>query len=213
MEIHKGQERKEERESEGCIVNVRIAAGFAKQGLALSSVVQSAPCVPCSTAMAERNDFEETRRRIAADRARLQAIAKKNSEKAKERMRLKQEAAEAADKANSAAQRAAKAVGVVLPKAKELTIKAPTRPPPRVPSGTRGGTSSAAASRTLTPPSRRTMSPSSSFASSSYSFCTKVSVGYTTDGEVTLGRTCVSIWRLPRSRCCKGEMKWWYEAG
>ena len=97
------------------MINVCIAAGFAQKDPALSSVAQLVPSAPCCIAMAERNDPEETCRCIAAERIHLQAIAKRNEEKATERMRLKQESAEAAKKAKGAANRAAKAAGVVFP--------------------------------------------------------------------------------------------------
>ena len=141
------------------MINVRIAAGFSQKDSCLSSVLQSAPSSLFCTAMADRNSPEEASRRLAAERERLQAIARRNEEKAKERMRLKQEAVAAAEQAKGAAERAAKAAGVAFPKGEDICIKAPTRPPPGVSPGKRGGTSPAAASRRPTPPPKRAISP------------------------------------------------------
>ena len=134
-------------------------AFFFQKDSCLSSVLQSAPSSLCCIAMADRNSPEETGRRLAAERERLQALARRNEDKAKGRMRLKQEAAAAAEQAKGAAERAAKVAGVTFPKIEDIRIKAPTRPPPGVSPGKRGGTSPAAASRRPTPPPKRAMSP------------------------------------------------------
>ena len=106
-------------------------------------VVPASPCIlsiPSSVAMAERNDPEETRRRIAAERVRLQEIGRRNSEAAKERMRLKPEVVAAAERAESEAKKAVAAAGIVFPNLEDMVIKAPSRPP-LVPPKSKGGTS------------------------------------------------------------------------
>ena len=146
-------------DSEGCMIHVCIAAGLSQKDSCLSSVLPSAPSSLCCIAMADRSSPEETSRRLAAERERPQAFARRNEEKAKERMRLKLEAAAAAEQAKAAAERAAKAAAVAFPMSEDIRIKAPTRPPPGVSPGRRGGTSPAAASRRPTPPPKRAMSP------------------------------------------------------
>ena len=81
------------------MVNVSIAASCAQKDPAVSPASPCVASVDVGSAMANRNDPEETRRRIAAERIRLQAVAKKNEEAARERMRVKQEAAAAAEAA------------------------------------------------------------------------------------------------------------------
>ena len=64
----------------------------------LSSFKGPLSCV----AMADRNSLEQTNLRLAAERERLQAIARRNEAAAKERMRAKHEAVSAAAAAEQA---------------------------------------------------------------------------------------------------------------
>ena len=121
----------------------------------LSSFQGPLSCV----AMADRNSPAI---RLAAERERLRAIARRNEAAAKERMRTKQEAssaAVAAEKAKGAAERAAKAAGMAFPKIEELVIKPITRPPPGVSPGKRRGTSPAAIPQQAMPVTGRALSP------------------------------------------------------
>ena len=124
----------------------------------LSSFKGPLSCV----AMADRNSLEQTTLRLAAERERLQAIARRNEAAAKERMRAKHEAvsaAAAAEQAKGAAERAAKAAGTAFPKIEELVIKPITRPPPGVSPGKRRGTSPSAIPQKAMPVTGRAMSP------------------------------------------------------
>ena len=128
------------------MVNVSIAASCAQKDPAVSPASPCVASVDVGSAMANRNDPEETRRSIAAERIRLQAVAKKN-----ELRRPRQQHGQ-----RTRRKRAAKAAGVAYPKLEEMIIKSPTRPPPKA----KGGVSSAASSRTPTPPQRpRVASP------------------------------------------------------
>ena len=141
------------------MINVRIAAVFAQKE-SLPSPSLSPPQGPLScVAMADRNSPAI---RLAAERERLRAIARRNEAAAKERMRTKQEAssaAVAAEKAKGAAERAAKAAGMAFPKIEELVIKPITRPPPGVSPGKRRGTSPAAIPQQAMPVTGRALSP------------------------------------------------------
>ena len=67
------------------MINVSIAASFAPKVFAVVLALHGFFSDTCCIAMAERNDPEETRRRVEAERVRLQAIAKRNTEAAKEK--------------------------------------------------------------------------------------------------------------------------------
>ena len=151
--------RGKRRDSESCMINVCIAVGLSQKASCLSLALPSVHGSLCCIAMADRSSFEETSRRLAAERERLQAIARRNEEKAKERMRLKQEAASAAEQAKGAAERTAKAAGMACPKGEDLVIKPTTRPPPGVSLGKRRGTSPAAIPQKPMPSPKGAMSP------------------------------------------------------
>ena len=177
------------------MINVCIAAGFSQKdsclALALPSVKGSLVCI----AMADRSTLEETSRRLVAERERLQAIARRNEEKAKERMRLKQEGASAAEQAKGAAERAAKAAGVAFPKSEDIVIKPITRPPPGVSWKEEGASPSAIPQKAYASDKENYVS-SVSFLSASA--CFWIGVGYSAANQIALRGTCVNVRRRPR---------------
>ena len=200
-----GDSRGKRRYSESCMIIVCIAAGFSQKdsclSLALPSVKGSLVCI----AMADRSTLEETSRRLVAERERLQAIARRNEEKATERMRLKQEGASAAEQAKGAAERAAKAAGVAFPKSEDIVIKPITRPPPGV-SWKEEGTSPSAIPQKAYASDKENYVSSVSFLSASA--CFWIGVGYSAANQIALRGTCVNVRRRPRYCCIESKRKW-----
>ena len=150
--------QREERRT--CMIILLHCSCFCPQGLCCPSCLSA--CCICHHWLCDgisQRSGRDTCRRITAERLRLQGIANRNEEAARERMRVKQEdvaATEAAAREKSQAQTVAKPAGMTFPKLEDMTIEAPTRPPPKA----KGGVVSAASSRTPTPPKKiRVASP------------------------------------------------------